>query len=61
MAAHFISSTSISETSMSNLCICFEGRSFQKMYTYFRHVLSSFEYNGYNIVNAAQVMELIGQ
>ena len=28
---------------------------------YFRHVLSSFEYNGYNIVNAAQVMELIGQ
>ena len=28
---------------------------------YFRHVLSLFEYNGYNIVNAAQVMELIGQ
>ena len=28
---------------------------------YFRHVFSSFEYNGYNIVNAAQVMELIGQ
>ena len=30
-------------------------------YMYFRHVLSSFECNGYNIVNAAQVMELIGQ
>ena len=30
-------------------------------YMYFCHVLSSFEYNGYNIVNAAQVMELIGQ
>ena len=28
---------------------------------YFRHVLSSFQYNGYNIVNAAQVMDLIGQ
>ena len=25
------------------------------------HVLSTFEYNGYNIVNAAQVMESIGQ
>ena len=30
-------------------------------YMYFRHVLSSFEYNVYTIVNAAQVMELIGQ
>ena len=30
-------------------------------YMYFLHVLSLFEYNGYNIVNAAQVMELIGQ
>ena len=30
-------------------------------YMYFRHVLSSVEYNGYTIVNAAQVMELIGQ
>ena len=30
-------------------------------YMYFGHVLSSFECNGYNIVNAAQVIELIGQ
>ena len=30
-------------------------------YMYFRHVLSAFEYNGYNIVNAAKIMELIGQ
>ena len=34
---------------------------YEYMYMYFCHVLSSFEYNGYNIINAAQVMELIGQ
>ena len=30
-------------------------------YYYYYYLLSSFEYNGYSIVDAAQVMELIGQ